>query len=57
MTAQKTGPARAEDLLTTIGQKLAWRDVAEIVIGSCALAFPVFLGKFFGVVLELLGEV
>ena len=41
MTARKIRPARAEDLLTTIGQKLAWRDVAEIVIGSCALAFPV----------------
>ena len=27
--------------MTTLGQKLAWRDVAEIVIGSCALAFPV----------------
>ena len=27
--------------LSTTGHKLAWRDVAEIVIGSCALAFPV----------------
>ena len=41
MTTLKSGQARAEDLLSTIGQKLAWRDVAEIVVGSCVLAFPV----------------
>jgi uncharacterized membrane protein len=27
--------------LSTAGHKLTWRDVAEIVIGSCVLAFPV----------------
>jgi len=41
MTARKLRPPRAKDLMSTIGQKLTWRDVAEIVIGSCALAFPV----------------
>jgi uncharacterized membrane protein len=41
MTERKIGPVRAEKPLSTIGQKLTWRDVAEIAIGSCALAFPV----------------
>ncbi len=41
MTERKTGPARAEELSSTIGQRLAWSDVAEIVIGSSVLAFPV----------------
>jgi len=27
--------------LSTAGHKLTWHDVAEIVIGSCVLAFPV----------------
>jgi len=27
--------------ISTAGHKLIWRDVAEIVIGSCVLAFPV----------------
>jgi len=27
--------------LSTTGHKLNWRDVAEIVVGSCVLAFPV----------------
>ena len=41
MTERKSGPAVAKEPLSTSGQRLTWRDVAEIVIGSCALAFPV----------------
>ena len=27
--------------LTSSGQRLVWRDVSEMVVGSCVLAFPV----------------
>ena len=41
MTKREPGRQEVGKLVSTIGHRLAWRDVAEIVIGSSALAFPV----------------